>query len=286
MWLVEMKDVTYTYPGSAESALDGITMRIPKGKRCALLGHNGCGKSTLFLHMNGIYRPHSGVLKWNEELYTYSRASLAELRRRVGLVFQDPEQQLIASTVAEDVSYGLCNAGISESEAVRKVQDALTRFGLDDLKERPVHHLSLGQKKRVALAGVMVLRPELLLLDEPTAYLDRLHTDRLLEELEAIHREEGTTMLMATHDIDLAYEWSDWVFVMHEGRLMMEGTPDEVFAKREMLAEMRLGVPLLFDVWDALAPSLLPDAMERPRTALELKSRLERYVIENKRKMG
>ncbi|GEN34193.1 energy-coupling factor ABC transporter ATP-binding protein [Aneurinibacillus danicus] len=285
-WLFEMEDVSYTYPGGIEPALDHITLRIPRRKRCALLGHNGCGKSTLFLHINGIYQPEHGDLKWNGEPYLYRRSYLAELRRKVGLVFQDPEQQLIANTVAEDISYGLCNAGMSDAEVARKVDEALVRFGLDDLRERPVHHLSLGQKKRVALAGVMVLRPELLLLDEPTAYLDRLHTKLLLEELETIHRDEGTTMLMATHDIDLAYEWADWVFVMHKGRLVLEGTPEEVFKRREVLEEMQLSVPLLFDVWEALDLSFFNGTLKRPRTAAELRYQLERYATENKRKMG
>jgi cobalt/nickel transport system ATP-binding protein len=278
-WLLEFENVTYTYPGNATPALHGLTMRIPKGKRCALLGHNGCGKSTLFLHMNGIYQPQEGQVRWKGEELRYQRSFLSRLRQQIGLVFQDPEQQLIASTVGEDVSYGLCNAGLTEMEVKEKVERALVRFGLDHLKERPIHHLSLGQKKRVALAGVMVMQPELLLLDEPTAYLDRLHTRRLMEELATIYRLEGTTMVMATHDLDLAYEWADWVFVMHEGRLVLEGAPDDVFAHREYLESIQLGVPLLFDVWEAIAPSLAGGEEQRPRTVAELKERVARCLV-------
>lgn len=285
-WIIEMDDVSYTYPGSAQPALDGVTLRIPMGARCALLGHNGCGKSTLFLHLNGIYQPERGGMRWKGEPYIYGRTFLSELRRKIGLVFQDPEQQLIASTVAEDLSYGLCNAGLAESEINQRVAHALSRFGLDELHTRPVHHLSLGQKKRVALAGVMVMRPELLLLDEPTAYLDYLHTRRLLEELDTIHEEEGTTMLMATHDIDLAYEWADWIFVMDKGRLVLEGAPEDVFAQRDVLASLQVGTPLLFDVWEALSPSLDSVSLTYPRTAAELRCELKKSRNESKQKMG
>jgi cobalt/nickel transport system ATP-binding protein len=278
-WLLEFENVTYTYPGNAAPALHGLTMRIPKGKRCALLGHNGCGKSTLFLHMNGIYQPQEGQVRWKGEALRYQRSFLSRLRQQIGLVFQDPEQQLIASTVAEDVSYGLCNTGLAETKVKEKVEKALVRFGLEHLKERPIHHLSLGQKKRVALSGVMVMQPELLLLDEPTAYLDRLHTRCLMEELATIYRLEGTTMVMATHDLDLAYEWADWVFVMHEGRLVLEGAPDDVFAHREYLESIQLGVPLLFDVWEAIAPSLAGGEEQRPRTVAELKERVARCLV-------
>lgn len=285
-WLVEMEEVSYTYPGSADPALDRVTLRIPRGKRCALLGHNGCGKSTLFLHLNGIYRPDCGRVKWGGEVYTYGRTYLAELRKKVGLVFQDPEQQLIASTVMEDISYGLYNAGVSNVEAAQRVEAALIRFGLEELRERPVHHLSLGQKKQIALAGVMILRPELLLLDEPTAYLDPLHTKLLLKELETIYQEEGTTMLMATHDIDLAYEWADWIFIMHKGRLLLEGPPEYVFARRDVMEEIGLGIPLLFDVWEALASSSFLGSLKRPHTVADLRYQLKKYLVENKRKMG
>lgn len=279
-WLLEIEDVCYTYPGSETPALNGLTMRVPRGKRCALLGHNGCGKSTLFLHMNGIYAPERGVVKWKGEAFSYRRTFLSQIRQKVGLVFQDPEQQLIASTVVEDISYGLCSAGLSDDEAKRKVEQALVRFGLEHFRERPVHHLSLGQKKRVALAGVMVLEPELLLLDEPTAYLDRLHTRLLMKELERIHREEGTTIVMATHDIDLAYEWADWVFVIEDGRLALEGAPNEVFARRDVLEGLQLGVPLLFDVWEALVPSFFPETEARPRNVADLKERLARCLVD------
>ncbi|MFH7024622.1 MAG: energy-coupling factor ABC transporter ATP-binding protein [Heteroscytonema crispum UTEX LB 1556] len=246
-WLLEFEQIHYTYPGARQSALNNLTLRIPANKRCALIGQNGCGKTTLFLLANGLYKPQKGNVKFQGKLLQYDRSSLIKLRQKVGLIFQDPEQQLVASTVEEDISYGLCNLGLPEKEIKQRVEEALVEFGLNELAERPVHHLSLGQKKRVSIADVMVLQPELLLLDEPTAYLDRLHTRNLMTTLKRIHS-YGTTILMATHDLDLVYRWADWIFVMDKGRLVLEGKPQDVFSQREILDSLQLGVPLIYEM--------------------------------------
>jgi cobalt/nickel transport system ATP-binding protein len=246
-YLLEFEQVYYTYPVAQQSALNGLTLKIPSGKRCALIGQNGCGKTTLFLLANGLYKPNSGIVRWRGEPLNYSRNYLSSLRQKVGLVFQDPEQQLVASTVEEDISYGLCNLGLPEPEIKDRVEQALVEFGLTALAERPVHHLSLGQKKRVSIADVMVLRPELLVLDEPTAYLDIKHTRNLIATMKKIHQ-DGTTLLMATHDLDLVYRWADWVFVMDKGRLIIEGKPQDVFSQRTLLSELELGVPFIYEM--------------------------------------
>ena len=256
--LLEFEQVDYTYSGSSQPALQSLTLRIPVGKRCALIGQNGCGKTTLFLLANGLYKPQRGTVHWQGSPLRYDRASLMALRQRVGLVFQDPEQQLVAATVEEDISYGLCNLGLPDSEVNQKVKEAIADFNLVDLAARPVHHLSLGQKKQVSLADVMVLQPELLLLDEPTAYLDRLHTRDLMAKLKQIQA-MGTTIVMATHDLDLAYCWADWIFILDKGRLVMEGTPETVFSQREALERLQLGVPLIFDILDKVTGLLFND---------------------------
>ncbi|MBC7972322.1 MAG: ABC transporter ATP-binding protein [Verrucomicrobia bacterium] len=260
--LLEFEQVGYTYAGSPQPALQGLTLRIPQGKRCALIGQNGCGKTTLFLLANGLYKPQQGVVRWQGEPLKYDRASLMALRQQVGLVFQDPEQQLVASTVEEDISYGLCNLGLPDDAVAQRVGKAIVAFGLTELVDCPVHHLSLGQKKRVSLADVMVLQPDLLLLDEPTAYLDRLHTRDLMVKLKQVWA-TGTTILMATHDLDLVYGWADWVFVVDRGQLALEGIPQDVFAHRALLEKLHLGVPQVFEVLDrvevALASSTEPD---------------------------
>jgi cobalt/nickel transport system ATP-binding protein len=246
-WLLEFEDVYYTYPGTDRNAIAGLTLRLPINKRIALIGQNGCGKTTLFLLANGLYKPQQGIIRWKGDRLNYNRQSLIQLRQQVGLVFQHPEQQLIASTVEEDISYGLCNLGLAEKTIAQRVDRAIKEFGLTSLANRPIHQLSLGQKKRVSLADVMVLQPELLLLDEPTAYLDPLHTRQLAQTLQAIHS-SGTTIVMATHDLDWVYRWADWVLVLDRGQLVLEGTPQDVFSRRDVMERLQLGVPLAYEL--------------------------------------
>ncbi|OKH16534.1 cobalt ABC transporter ATP-binding protein [Fischerella major NIES-592] len=250
-WLLEFEQVHYTYPGAKQAAINNLSLKIPTQKKCALIGQNGCGKTTLFLLANGLYKPDKGKIIWQSKPLQYDRKSLVQLRQKVGVVFQDPEQQLVASTVEEDISYGLCNLGLPEIAIQQRVEQALIEFDLIELAQRPVHHLSLGQKKRVSIADVMVLKPELLLLDEPTAYLDRLHTRKLMTTLQDIHA-TGTTIVMATHDLDLVYRWADWMFVMDRGRLVLEGEPKDVFSQGDTLEELQLGVPLICEMLRAV----------------------------------
>ncbi|MBD2531478.1 ABC transporter ATP-binding protein [Nostoc flagelliforme FACHB-838] len=263
-FLLEFEQLYYTYPSAHESALNGLNLRIPYHKKCALIGQNGCGKTTLFLLANGLYKPQKGSVNWQGKPLKYDRQSLMKLRQQVGLVFQDPEQQLVASTVEEDISYGLCNLGLPIREIKQRVEQALVEFELTQLAQRPVHHLSLGQKKRVSIADVMVLKPELLLLDEPTAYLDKLHTRKLMATLKKIHA-DGTTIVMATHDLDLVYRWADWIFVMDRGQLVIEGKPQDVFNQREILEDLQLGVPLIYEILFAEVSPEEEPALERLR---------------------
>jgi cobalt/nickel transport system ATP-binding protein len=253
--MLEFRQVSYSYAGSQTPAISNLNLTIPAGKRCAVIGQNGCGKTTLFLLANGLYKPQSGGIYWQGQALRYDRASLTRLRQQIGLVFQDPEQQLVASTVEEDLSYGLCNQGLAPPVVRERVQQAIVDFNLTDLTETPVHNLSLGQKKRVSIADVMVLRPGLLLLDEPTAYLDPLHTRNLMATLKLIEG-AGTTVLMATHDLDLVYRWADWVFVVDRGGLVLEGSPQMVFSHRKLLEDLELGAPLMSQLMDEVVRSL------------------------------
>lgn len=270
--LLQFDTVSYTYPGAHQPALDRLSLAIPAGKKSVLIGHNGCGKSTLLCLADGLYRVDRGTISWKGEPLTYKPRVLNQWRQRIGLAFQDPEKQLVAGTVAEDISYGLCNLPLSEAEIAQRLHQTLQDFALEDLADQPLHHLSLGQKRRVALAGVMALQPELLLLDEPTAYLDSRQTHHLMQELDRIHA-SGTTIVIATHELDLAYEWADWVFVLDAGCLKLEGRSEEVFSQREVLQSLQLGRPMLLEVWDAL-PSSLRSQTSPPRTLQELKANL------------
>lgn len=239
---MEFDRVAYTYPCNPQSTFDNLSLRIPAGKRCAVIGQNGCGKTTLFRLANGLYRPTQGVVRWQGKPLRYDRRSLNHLRQQVGLVFQDPEQQLVATTVEEDLSYGLCNLGLPTSEIEQRVQQTLLEFELMDLADVPINYLSLGQKKRVAIADIMILRPKLLLLDEPTAYLDPGQIRNLRRLLDAI-QSTGTTIIIASHDLNFVDDWADWVMVMHQGQLVMDDSPATVFSQQQTLERLGLGVP-------------------------------------------
>ncbi|WP_238653190.1 energy-coupling factor ABC transporter ATP-binding protein [Paenibacillus piscarius] len=265
--------VVFRYPDTKEPALKGLTLSIPKGRKTAVLGHNGSGKSTLFLHAVGILRPQSGTVIQGGKALSYSKKELAALRRRVGLVFQDPEQQLILSTPLEDVSFGLRGSGMDEPAIAARCRQVMELLNLADLSDKPIHQLSLGQKKRTALAGIMAMEPELILLDEPTSYLDPLSEQQMLEGLEAIHQ-RGATVVMATHDMDLAYRWADWIIVLDQGRCRVEGRPEEIFAAQEELLAAGLRLPLLADLWYSL-PAEMTGGSSAPRTAEEFKARMK-----------
>ncbi|PSB54761.1 energy-coupling factor ABC transporter ATP-binding protein [Chamaesiphon polymorphus] len=277
-YLLEFKDVYYSYPMATSPTLQGLNLRLPKYKKTALIGQNGCGKSTMFLIADGLAKPDRGVVMLDNIPLTFDRAALKRWRQRVGLVFQDPEQQLVAPTVAADISYGLCNQGLSEAEVAAKVTQTLRDFNLEALAMSPLQHLSLGQKKRVSIAGVMALQPDLLLLDEPTAYLDPVQTRNLLIELEAIAK-LGTTLLIATHDLDFVYQWADWVLVMEQGKLIAEGETIAVFTQLQSMPDFALGMPILWQMWSRLADRM--PHLPAPRSIDEFTTYLEKDRFNN-----
>lgn len=268
--LMAFEDVAYTYPCSHQPAVQGLTLDIPAGRRCALIGRNGCGKSTLFHLADGLFRPQRGRIHWQGQPLHYTHRALKALRQQVGLVFQDPEQQLVATTVEEDIAYGLCNFGYSPTAIADRVQRTLQDFDLLALADTPINYLSLGQKKRVAIADVMVLQPQLLLMDEPTAYLDPHQTRTLFHLLEQIHA-AGTTPLIATHDLEFVYAWADWLMVMDQGQVVLSGPADRVFDRRDVLKALGLGLPLAID--------LAADLQALGVTAETLRTRIRRRLF-------
>jgi cobalt/nickel transport system ATP-binding protein len=250
--LMEFEAIKYTYPCTQKPAINSLSLQIGQFKRYAIIGRNGCGKTTLFRLANGLYRPQKGMIRWQGKPLRYNHTELNKLRQQVGLVFQDPEQQLVGTTVEEDLSYGLCNLGLKSAEISHRVQQTLREFELTDLAHTPVNYLSLGQKKRLSIADVMILRPKLLLLDEPTAYLDTYQTRHLINILIQIQEKE-TTIVIATHDLDFVYAWADWLFVIDKGQVQLEGTPESVFNQREIMESLGLGIPFLLNLWETFS---------------------------------
>lgn len=245
--LVEFENITYRYDGNEQLALTRFSLEIPAGKKCVLLGSNGAGKSTVLLLMNGLLKPSSGNYFWKGKTVHFNKKELKQLRQKTGLLFQNADEMLITPTVFDDLSYGLINAGYSGERLKGKVDQLVAEFNLEELKNRPIHYLSLGEKRRVALAGVIGLEPELLLLDEPTTYLDPVQTTTFIKELNKIHN-QGTTVVMSTHDLELAYEWAEWVVVVTNGQLAFAGAPDDLFGDGAFVLQQGLTVPLLFQL--------------------------------------
>ena len=199
--MLEVKNIKYAY-NSEYQALKGVSLKIEKGEMVALLGKNGAGKSTLFLHLNGIYEPDEGQVFIDGEELKYDKKSLLKFRQKVGIVFQNPDDQIFAPTVEEDVAFGPLNLGLSMEEVQDRVEEALARVGMSGFEKTAPHHLSGGQKKRVAIAGILAMKPEIMVLDEPTAGLDPqgvVNLQKLLRQL----NDEGITIVISTHEVDL-----------------------------------------------------------------------------------
>jgi cobalt/nickel transport system ATP-binding protein len=240
------QDLRHQYDGGV-LALDGLSLAVHAGVRHALVGANGAGKTTLFLHLNGTLRPQSGSVQIDGYPADYSRSGLTAWRQVVGLVFQNPDDQLFAGSVQQDVSFGPFNLGLTEPEVRDRVDEALDALGITHLRDRPTHMLSFGQKKRAAIAGAVAMRPRVLIVDEPLSGLDPSGQEHFLEVLRDLHA-HGTTIVIATHDMSLAYEWADEVSIMDAGRVAVQGPPASVMADAEVLDRCGLRRPWALDV--------------------------------------
>lgn len=262
--ILEARGVSFGYmPG--KWALHDLNFSLDTPRRICLLGANGVGKSTLMMLLNGTLRPQEGELFVLGQPIDYSAAGLHTLHRRVGVVLQDPDDQLFGATVEQDVAFGPLNNGASSEQARALVARTLESLGIPYLYDRPIHELSLGEKKRVALAGILVLRPEIILLDEPTAGLDFAGVSAMLALLNGLH-ESGTTLLISTHDTDLAYEWGDEAWVLGEGRIAAQGPMAEVLRDRQTLRQAHLKIPALIDFGLAIHEAF-PETANQPLPA-------------------
>lgn len=237
---LEVRGLVFAYP-DGHHALFGCDLEVERGERVALLGPNGAGKTTLILHLNGILQPSAGSVTVGG--LAASKQNLPEIRRRVGIVFQDPDDQLFMPTVAEDVAFGPKNLGLGSEEIQVRVHRALHAVGMEEYSERPPHHLSFGQRRRVAVATVLAMEPEILVLDEPTSNLDPAGRRELAEILKTL----DLTMIMVSHDLPYALELCPRSVLVDDGRIVADGATRDILANRELMAAHRLELPYGFD---------------------------------------
>lgn len=275
--IVNVKGLSYTYPDGTR-ALDNIELEIFPSKTIAFLGGNGAGKSTLFKCLNGILKPNYELYQFQGEDVDYSKKSIAKLRESVGIVFQDPDIQLFSANVYQDISFGPMNMKLEIEEIKDRVDRAMKATGVEELKDKPTHFLSYGQKKRVAIAGVLAMEPKLIILDEPTAGLDPKGVSEILSLLKKMQEEINVTLVIATHDIDIVPLYADYCYVMDKGHIVMNGRPDEIFQKTEMLRSLSLRPPIIAQLMESLKVKDNLDIEGMPSTIAEARKEILKNI--------
>ncbi|WP_407379090.1 ATP-binding cassette domain-containing protein [Methanobrevibacter sp.] len=248
--MLKANNISYSYDDGTQ-ALKNVNLEVEKGEMVSLLGKNGAGKSTLFLHFNGIIKPDSGEIIIDGETLKHDKKSLMKFRQKVGIVFQNPDDQLFAPTVEEDIAFGPLNLGLSQEETEKRVTDALKRVDMEGFERKAPHHLSGGQKKRVAIAGILAMQPEIMVLDEPTSGLDPKGASDILKLLYELN-DEGMTIIISTHDVDLVPIYSSKVYVISSGEIVKSGTPKEVFSDIELIRSANLRLPRVAHLFEIL----------------------------------
>ena len=273
-WAVETEQISYTYEGNEKKALDGVSLKLKKGRKIAFMGGNGSGKSTLFLCMNGILKPQEGKVRINGSPVEYTRKGLLDVRRKVGIVFQEPDDQLFSASVFQEISFGILNLGVDEESARKEVERVIEKLGITPFRDRPAHALSGGQKKLVSIADILVMHPEVLILDEPASSLDPKHR-KLVRSIIGQLSESGMTILMATHDVDYAFAWADEIVLLHEGKVLRQGTPREVCGDAEAMEQANLEQPAVMRLYRRLLQKgVIDPAGEPPKTIEDLERRI------------
>ncbi len=239
--MIKATNLWFGYSEEKKSVLNGINFSAKKGEFIAVLGSNGCGKSTLAKHFNAILVPEKGQVEVCGML-TSEEDKLLDIRQKVGMVFQNPDNQIVATIVEEDVAFALENMGVEPAEIRRRIDEAMEKTGVYKFKNKAPHHLSGGQKQRVAIAGIIAMRPDCIVLDEPTAMLDPEGRRKVLKTIKSLNKDYGITVILITHYMDEAAQ-ADRIVVMNKGNVVKEGTPKEIFAQVEMVKKLSLDVP-------------------------------------------
>lgn len=270
--ILEARDVWYSYEENDRFSLQGLNLKVKKGSKIAFMGANGSGKSTFFLCCNGILKPQKGGILFHGHPVKYARKDLLALRAKVGIVFQDPDKQLFSASVEQEISFGILNLGESKERARAEVYRVMEKLEIMPFRKRPVHALSGGQKKQVSIADILVMHPDIIILDEPAAALDPKHT-RMVNEMVNRLTEQGITVLMATHDIDYAYAWADEIVLMKDGKVICQGDPEVVCRETEKLKETNLEEPSVLRLFDRLkARKTIATTAKTPKTWSELEA--------------
>ena len=289
---IEVKNLTYIYdPGTPNEkiALQDVSLTIHKGEFIGIIGHTGSGKSTLIQHLNGLVKPTRGqVLCDGEDIFeepnvkskkqarVLKGAKMKRIRQKVGLVFQYPEHQLFEMTVAKDIAFGPTNMGLSQEEIDKRVDEAMKMVGLKEkYKEKSPFELSGGQKRRVAIAGVLAMQPEYLILDEPTAGLDPKGRDAILSQIQKLQKEQGISVILVSHSMEDVAKYVDRIIAMGKGRVQFDGTPEEVFTHADELKSIGLGVPQVTELGQRLSEK----GFDIPGAMLNL-DQMEAYILE------
>lgn len=264
--ILEVKGLSCSY--EEEMVLKDVSVSIGSGEKIAVLGSNGAGKSTFFLCLNGVLKPDKGELFLGGQ--RVDKRNLKELRKRVGIVFQDADSQIVAATVRSEVSFGPVNLRLPVEEVKMRTNRALEYMNIQKLAERPPHYLSGGEKKQVTIADIIAMEPEVFIFDEPAAALDPVNQEMLEQVLNRLS-EEGKTLMVSTHDVDFAYRFAGRILVFSQGRLIGDGRPEEVFSRKEILKEAHLKLPVIYELGLRLAEKgLIKECCQYPRTAAEL----------------
>ena len=252
--MIKVEKLAYTYPGVDDTpgvaVFKELDLHIEEGSFVAVLGSNGCGKSTLAKHFNAILLPTGGKV-WVYGMDTSEEDRLIPIRRKVGMVFQNPDNQIVANVVEEDVAFGPENLGVASPEIARRVENALKQVGMYEYREHAPHLLSGGQKQRVAIAGIIAMEPQCIILDEPTAMLDPRGRKEVMDTVKKLNKEKGITAVLITHHMDEAAQ-ADRVVVLHKGQVAADGTPQEVFSQVELLHSIGLAAPETVELCHAL----------------------------------